>query len=103
MYGPLLVTQYNQITPLFALSGQHPLRLVGRLNTAADQLQTNPVSAHEVVSDYNAYMEAAEAAGFDHLLVCNAQLLTQPLPQDMKLVARTPHFALLRANSQLPR
>ena len=48
-------------------------------------------------ADYNTYMSDAVVAGFDYLLVCNAQLMTQPFPDNASLVAQTSHFALLRA------
>jgi hypothetical protein len=47
--------------------------------------------------DYGAFMRDAVSAGFDHILVCNAHLLAQPFPANTKVIAQTPHFALLEA------
>jgi hypothetical protein len=97
MYGSLLIAQYGQIGPLFAFQGQHPLLLDGGLKAATERLeQTEPVP-YANAKDYRPYMTAAGAAGFDYLLVCNAQLLKHPFPPGLELVARTPRFALLRA------
>ena len=49
------------------------------------------------IADYNRYMSAAAAAGFDYLLICNTQLLTQTYPGNLAMIAQTRHFALLRA------
>ncbi len=60
-------------------------------------LAADPASRFERMHDYNGYMTAAAAAGFDYLLVCNAQLLKEPFPPQLQLIARSAHFALLRA------
>ncbi|MDR3450058.1 MAG: hypothetical protein P4M15_10005 [Alphaproteobacteria bacterium] len=95
MYGPLLVAQYDQGGPLFAQSDQHPLLTRGRLKTAVEALYRSfPL---EGIDDGSGYISAAASAGFDFQLVCNTQLLSQPLPSNVNLMARTAHFALLRA------
>jgi len=95
MYGPLLVASYGQAGPLFADPKQQPLGLAGRLKSAVDSLhQQHPM---ERPADYASYMEDAVIAGFDYLLVCNAQLLKQPFPQNATIVAQSGHFALLKA------
>ena len=96
MYGPLSIAQFEQAGPLFADENQHPLRLMGPLKQAAARLERSIVPM-EPDTDYNSYMTVAASAGFDYLLVCNAQLLTRPFPANTQLVARTQHFALLRA------
>ncbi len=101
MYGSLLVIQREQAGPLFADEKQQPLLLNGRLKTAMDRLASQPtITKFEVIPDYNKYMAAAAAAGFDYLLVSNAQLLTGPLVPELTLVTRTPHFMLLRASGE---
>lgn len=97
MFGPLLVTQYGQINPLFATQGQHPLLVTGRLKKAMADLLIDAPVPNEKTRDYNPYIIAAFSAGFDDLLICNAQLLTQPFPRNLAVVARTPQFVLLRA------
>ena len=95
MFGPLLVASYGQAGPLFADPKQQPLGLAGRLKAAVDSLHaSHPM---ERPADYAAYMTDAVAAGFDYLLVCNAERLMQPYPGNTELVAQTSHFALLRA------
>jgi hypothetical protein len=96
MYGPLLITQFGQIGPLFDDPNQHPLVLAGALKKATDNLAANAAVTNERTADFNPYMMTAASAGFQYLLVCNPGLLTHPLPSQMKLIARTPHFALLQ-------
>ena len=98
MYGPLVIIEYGQIGPLFADRNQQPLLLAGDLGRAQDRLQSTMLIPDERTEDYNPYMIAAAAAGFDYLLVCNSQLLTRPFPPNLTLVAQNPHFALLHAN-----
>jgi hypothetical protein len=98
MYGPLLIVQYGHAGPLFDDKNLHPVILAGGLKRSALELQKKmPVLPDEQETDFNSYMMAAASAGFDHLLICNRQLLTQPFPKGMELLAQTPHFALLRA------
>jgi hypothetical protein len=98
MYDPLLIIEYGQIGPLFADRNQQPLLLAGALGRAQDRLQSTMLIPNERTKDYNPYIIAAAAAGFDYLLVCNTQLLTRPFPTNLTLIAQTSHFALLRAN-----
>ena len=95
MYGPLLVAEYGQAGPLFAAKDQQPLLLAGKLKTAQDALHT--AFPLEKIDDYHRYTVAAAAAGFDYLLVCNAHLMARPFPPNVRVLAQTPHFALLRA------
>ncbi len=91
----MLIAQYRQAGALFADEKQQPLRLIGALKEAVADLPGHPPG--EPIADYNRYMSAATAAGFDYLLVCNIQLLTQPYPGNLAMIAQTRHFALLRA------
>ncbi|MEP6830638.1 MAG: hypothetical protein ABI963_09885, partial [Rhizomicrobium sp.] len=97
MYGPLLVIQREQAGPLFSDEKQQPLLLSGLLKKTMDDLASRPESRYQAIPDYYRTMTAASSAGFDYLLVCNAQLLTGPFPAQLQLVARTAHFALLRS------
>ena len=96
MYAPLLVTNYDQIGPTFDDANQHPLVLVGQLKKANDSLALNARVTNEKTADFNPYMVTAAASGFDHLLVCNAHLLQNPLPSELSVAARTEHFTLLQ-------
>jgi hypothetical protein len=98
MYGPLLVTNYGQIGPTFDDENQHPLVLTGALKRANDSLALNARIPTEMTTDFNPYLTAAAASGYDHLLVCNPGMLTHPFPAGMDVVARTPRFALLRVH-----
>jgi hypothetical protein len=98
MYAPLLVTNYGQIGPTFDDENQHPLVLAGALKKASNSLALNARVTNEMTTDFNPYMTAAAAAGFDHLLVCNPKMLTHPFPAGMDVVAQTPRFALLRVH-----
>lgn len=95
MFGPLLVATHGQAGPLFADPKQQPLALAGRLKNAVETLhERHPL---ERPSDYNLYMKDAVVAGFDYLLVCNAQHLKQPFPDNTTVMAQAGHFALLKA------
>jgi len=96
MYAPLLIAQHDQIAPLFAFQGQHPLLLTGALKEATERLERAERVPYANATDYGPYMTAAGAAGFEYLLVCNAHLLQRPVPANLDVVAQTPHFALLR-------
>ena len=95
MYGPLLVALHGQAGPLFADAKQQPLGLDGALKRAVADLHGK--HPQERPDDYGAFMRDAVSAGFDHILVCNAHLLAQPFPDNTKVIAQTPHFALLEA------
>lgn len=95
MYGPLLVAQNEQGGPLFGQKNQHPMLLAGRLKTAVRFLDSH--FAADKIGNYAGYITAAASIGFNYMLVCNTHLLTQPFPPDVAVVARTPHFALLRS------
>jgi hypothetical protein len=97
MFGPMLVLDDRAAAPLFSDPNQQPLVKTGRLKTAAESLQgAVPVPRPETV-DYRPYMAGAIKAGFDYLLVCNANLLSQPLPAGLEVIGKTAHFQLLRA------
>jgi hypothetical protein len=97
MYAPLLIAQHGQVGPLFAFQGQHPLLLTGALKEAAQKLERTEPVPYAHARDYGPYMTAAGQAGFEYLLVCNAHLLQHPVPPELGVVARTAHFALLKA------
>lgn len=96
MWAPLLVAQYHQIGPLFSIKGQHPLLVKGRLEQAMNTMKSFSPAPSEKTVDFNPYMTAAVAAGYDYLLVCNRQLLTHSYPRGLEPMAQTPHFTLLR-------
>jgi len=102
MFGTLLVIQREQAVPLFADPNQQPLLMKGPLKKAADELETRPGGIGGIFLDPYRYVTAAAASGFDYMLVSNAQLLTRPLPPELPVVARTPHFILLRAPGTRP-
>lgn len=95
MYGPLLVSLYGQAGPLFANAKQQPLGLDGTLDRAVEDLHAK--HPQERPDDYRLFMRDAVSAGFDHILVCNSHLLGQSFPENTRVVAQTPHFALLKA------
>jgi len=96
MFGPMLVLDDRAAAPLFSDPNQQPLIKIGRLKTAAESLQAAvPLPRPETI-DYRPYMAGAIKAGFDYLLVCNANLLNLPLPAGLQVIAQTSHFRLLR-------
>lgn len=97
MFGPLLIIQRQQAGPLFADPNQQPLLLKGPLKKAVEDLASRPGGRTGIFLDPYRYVTAAAASGFDYMLVSNAQLLARPLPPELPVVARTPHFILLRA------
>ena len=102
MFGTLLVIQREQAVPLFADPNQQPLLMKGPLKKAADELETRPGGIGGIFLDPYRYVTAAAASGFDYMLISNAQLLTRPLPPELPVVARTPHFILLSAPGTRP-
>jgi hypothetical protein len=97
MFGPLLVSLFGHVVPLFSDRNQQSLLLTGSLQRARDALQRRAVLPSEKTKDYNPYMSLAGRSGYDVLLVCNRQLLTQPYPAGWKSIAESQHFAVLRA------
>ena len=95
MYGPLLISQYGQVGPLFAYPDQQPLQLAGKLKQA--QRALNAAFPLEKINDYSLYSQTAASVGFDYMMVCNADLIARPFPSNVRVIAQTPHFALLRA------
>jgi len=102
MFGPLLIIQREQAGPLFADPHQQPLLLNGPLKAAMDDLASRPGGRSGIFLDPYRYVMAASASGFDYMLISNAQLLTRPLPPELPVVARTPHFVLLSAPGTKP-
>jgi hypothetical protein len=97
MYGPLLVPLYDQAVPLFSDERQQPLLNSGALRASAQRLPPQPLMEDDIEPDYRSYIESAASMGFDYLLICNADLLHQPLPASASVVARTAHFILLKS------
>ena len=97
MYGPLMIALHGQIAPLFAFQGQHPLLLKGPLKKAVETLESRVPVPGERARDYRPYIRAAAASGFDYLLVCNAHLLRHGFPDNVTVMEKTSHFALLKA------
>lgn len=102
MFGPLLIIQREQAGPLFADPDQQPLLMKGPLKKAVGDLALRPGGIGGIFLDPYRYVTAAAASGFDYMLVSNAHLLTRPLPPELPVVARTPHFILLRAPAARP-
>lgn len=97
MFGPLLVPLYHQAVPLFSDERQQPLLLSGALRASAMHMPAQPLAEDGAKQDYENYMKRASAEGFDYLLICNADLLDQPLPANTIMIARTHHFTLLKS------
>ena len=97
MYGPLLVALHGQASPLFANATQQPLKLVGPLRRAVDELPSPAGLADgDAPAFYDRYIAQANADGlFRYLLICQADRLTQAFPAGSKVVARTERFTLL--------
>jgi hypothetical protein len=102
MFGPLSIMLFRQAGPLFADPNQQPLLLNGPLKRAMDDLIMRPGGRAGIYLDPYRYVMAASAAGFDYMLVSNAQLLKHPLSPTLPVVARTAHFILLRAPEAHP-
>lgn len=95
MYRPLLISEHGAIGPLFADVLKQPLRLAGPLAAAVAALPPGRASG-EVLDYYSDLVARSGAAGFDYLLVCNADRLAHPLPTGVTTIAHTPRFDLLR-------
>jgi hypothetical protein len=96
MYAPLLIALNGQAGPIFSDKSLHPLALAGGLKAADARLhRLAPVPPDENTRDFNSYITAAFAAGYDHVLVCNVQIPTKPFPAQFPVAARTEHFAMI--------
>jgi hypothetical protein len=87
MYGPILITNFGQVGPLFADEKQQPLRLIGPLSGSG-------VAGKPALSTNDAVRKAF-SGNYDHVLLCNIQLLPSLNTHGERAIARTKHFALL--------
>jgi hypothetical protein len=93
MYGPLLISGFGQVSPLFADADKQPLRQTGRLQSAMAAWQRAIAPARH---DYDWLVDTAGPAGFDYVLVCNSPGLLRPIPARYERVGRTASFVLLK-------
>lgn len=95
MFPPRLVSEFNMVGRLFAHATQQPLEITGPLKSAMG----NTLSRDPEVRRQPFYNERAIAtalpAGFDAVLVCDAERLTRPLPEGLKVAASAGRFTLL--------
>ena len=96
MYRPLLISMDGQIGSLFANETQQPLRLIGPLRTALAAMPPGRASGDMRPGFYDDTLAAAGPAGFQYVVLCNAERLTRPLPSSATVLAHTPRFTLLR-------
>lgn len=89
MYGPLLIAELGHAGPLFADEKQQPLRLIGPMNGGGAAGRRAPL-------EYRDQVIGPLGAGYDDILVCNANLLPEPVPDGVRAVAASEHFVLLR-------
>ena len=80
---------------LFADEFKQPLALTGRLRAALAALPPGFAAGHNPPGYDDDVIARAGPAGFDFLLVCNAQRLVRPLPAGVVVAARTPRLTLL--------
>jgi hypothetical protein len=88
MYGPLLIAELGHAGPLFADEKQQPLRLIGPMNGGGSTGRRAPLA-------YRDQVVGPLRAGYD-VLICNSHLLSEPVPDGARAVARSEHFVLLR-------
>jgi hypothetical protein len=75
------------------------LSLVGRLNSAVDELPS-PMGKTNAPAYYSDYLKQANVSGqLDYILVCNAERLKDPLPATMSIVAKAGRFTVLRVGA----
>ena len=95
MFPPRLVSEFNQVGRLFANATQQPLDITGPLRSAI----ANGISRAPDVRRQPLYHERAIAAaipaGFDAVLVCDADRLSRPFPESLKVAAQAGRFTLL--------
>ena len=95
MYRPLLVRDHGAIGALFADEFKQPLALTGRLRAALAALPPGFAAGHNPPGYDDDVIARAGPAGFDFLLVCNAQRLVRRLPAGVVVAARTARLTLL--------
>jgi hypothetical protein len=86
MYGPLLIAELGHAGPLFADEKQQPLRLIGPM-TGGGSTGRRPAIE---------YRDQVTGSLYEDILVCNANLLPEPVPPGRRAVAASKHFVLLR-------
>ena len=98
MWGPLLTARFGMASPLFADAAMQPLLQHGRLAEGVDALGAQGETWKGLQPDlYDAFLKRMKAAGkFDYVLACNVEHLPRPLAAVGPVVARTPHFELIR-------
>lgn len=98
MYGPLLISMYDQAAALFAIPTAQPLRLKGQLAYALSDLPDHkPFKGAEAADYYNRTLDAVIAQKrFDYSLICDADLMGRPLPPTAAVVAQQGRFTLVR-------
>jgi hypothetical protein len=81
-----LIDFYNHLTPPYMLAHHRSssllqVALAGDLKKTDDRLrELAPVPPDEDTRDFNAYITAAFAAGYDYILACNMQIPLRPFP-----------------------
>jgi hypothetical protein len=97
MYGPLLVSLYNQASPLFASATAQPLRQIGRLGQAArDMPKIERLEGSAAAAVYSETLQVdANRAKYDYVLVCDADKLMEPIDRRLTVAARRGRFTLL--------
>jgi hypothetical protein len=97
MYGPLLISMYDQAAALFAIPTAQPLRLRGQLAYALSDLpEHRPFKGAEAVDYYRRTLDAViSQKRFDYALICDADLMGRPLPP-AAVVAQKGRFTVVR-------
>jgi hypothetical protein len=97
MFPPRLVSEFHMVGRLFANATQQPLEIIGPLKSAIQTTVSRAPEARRQPRYHERAIAAAIPAGFDAVLVCDANRLTGPLPDTVRIAAQSGRFTLLVA------
>ena len=97
MYGPLLISMFDQAAALFAIPTAQPLRLKGQLAYALSDLpEHKPFKGAEAADYYRRTLDAVMSQKrFDYALICDADLIGRPI-SPAAVVAKEGRFTVVR-------
>lgn len=97
VYRALVVPFRHALTPLFAIPGQQPLRIEGRLGHVIGQVTDPPIAAPAYQPAYNAEMiRRLLLSGYDYAFVCGIEHLNVGLPGRMSPQGQAGNLALVK-------
>lgn len=95
MFPPRLISDFQMVGRLFAHATQQPLEITGPLKRAIDRTLSRDPDVRRQPFYHERAIAAAIPAGFDAVLVCDAERLIGPVSDSLKIAAKSGRFTLL--------